>query len=179
MEFNQYLRTNLAEGAELSGKEGAQNLMDSKVSISQADLDNGSPKQGDMLLRNPENHNDKWLVAEAYFKSNFKKFEPKLEKGATKTMTNTTVNQAKDQVSDLKVFGNGDMWQLLSKASSQNEGWMKSTKAMQIGTNCILQVTTQQGNNVAEAIIYVPNVSIKENFTEGVVTSRELVPYKN
>jgi len=42
------------------------------VSISQADLDNGSPKIGDMIARNPKNHNDQWLVAEQYFKDNFK-----------------------------------------------------------------------------------------------------------
>ena len=34
-----------------------------KVSISEADLNNGSPKIGDMIARNPKNHNDKWLVA--------------------------------------------------------------------------------------------------------------------
>lgn len=40
------------------------------VSISQVDLDNGSPKVGDMIARNPNNHNDKWLVAEKYFNDN-------------------------------------------------------------------------------------------------------------
>lgn len=39
-------------------------------SISQVDLDNGSPKDGDMIARNPKNHNDKWLVARKYFKEN-------------------------------------------------------------------------------------------------------------
>jgi len=43
-----------------------------KVSISDADLQNGSPKIGDMIARNPKNHNDQWLVAEQYFKDNFK-----------------------------------------------------------------------------------------------------------
>jgi len=41
------------------------------VSISQADLDNGSPKIGDMIGRNPKNHKDQWLIAEQYFKDNF------------------------------------------------------------------------------------------------------------
>lgn len=41
------------------------------VSISQTDLENGSPKIGDMIARNPKNHNDQWLVAEQYFKDNF------------------------------------------------------------------------------------------------------------
>lgn len=42
-----------------------------KVSISDADLDNGSPKVGDMIARNPVMHKDQWLVAEEYFKKNF------------------------------------------------------------------------------------------------------------
>ena len=43
------------------------------VSISDADLLNGSPKIGDMIARNPKNHKDQWLVAEQYFKDNFEK----------------------------------------------------------------------------------------------------------
>lgn len=43
----------------------------SYVSISEADLKNGSPKQGDMIARNPKNHEDQWLVASKYFQDNF------------------------------------------------------------------------------------------------------------
>ena len=43
-----------------------------EVSISVEDLANGSPKIGDMIARNPQNHNDQWLVAEQYYKDNFK-----------------------------------------------------------------------------------------------------------
>jgi len=42
-----------------------------KVSISDTDKANGSPKLGDMIARNPKNHRDQWLVAEQYFKDNF------------------------------------------------------------------------------------------------------------
>ncbi len=42
-----------------------------KVSVSDSDLQNGSPKIGDMIARNPKNHNDKWLVAAQYFADNF------------------------------------------------------------------------------------------------------------
>ena len=41
------------------------------VSISDVDLMNGSPKEGDMIARNPKNHLDQWLVAEEYFNDNF------------------------------------------------------------------------------------------------------------
>lgn len=40
------------------------------VSISQADRLAGSPKVGDMIARNPKNHDDQWLVAKAYFNDN-------------------------------------------------------------------------------------------------------------
>ena len=59
--------------------------------------------------------------------------------------------------SDVKVVGNPGQWELLCKASSEAQGWMKSTKAMVI-PNCgvIVQVTTQQGQNVAEALVFLP-----------------------
>lgn len=41
------------------------------VSISKPDLDAGSPKPGDMIARNPKNHDDQWLVAAQYFEDNF------------------------------------------------------------------------------------------------------------
>ena len=40
------------------------------VSISDADIRNGSPRAGDMIARNPKDHNDKWLVAKQYFEDN-------------------------------------------------------------------------------------------------------------
>ena len=41
------------------------------VSVSDEDRKAGSPKLGDMIARNPKNHNDQWLVAAAYFADNF------------------------------------------------------------------------------------------------------------
>ena len=67
-----------------------------------------------------------------------------------KTLHNSTVSGARKNVSDLQVFGDGDTFKLISKASSKAEGWMKSTKAMEItGIGCVVQVTTQQADNVA------------------------------
>lgn len=85
---------------------------------------------------------------------------------AEKTLHNTDVSGAHKNVPDIKTFGDGDMFALLSKASSASEGWMKSTKAMQIkGVGCVVQVTTQQKNpdgsySVAEALTFVPGVEI-------------------
>jgi hypothetical protein len=41
------------------------------ISVSVVDLDEGSPKEGDMIARNPKNHADQWLVAAQYFADNF------------------------------------------------------------------------------------------------------------
>ena len=64
--FNEYKRTAIAEMANWTPE------MDmTRVSVSASDKENGSPKTGDMIARNPQNHADQWLVAEAYFKDNF------------------------------------------------------------------------------------------------------------
>lgn len=79
-----------------------------------------------------------------------------------KTLHNSTASGASQNVKDIIFFGNGDLFRLLSKASSKDEGWMKSTKAMQIdGVGCVVQVTTQQGDHVAEALTFVPGVRLK------------------
>lgn len=41
------------------------------VSLSEEDRKNESPKIGDMIARNPKNHNDQWLIAKQYFEDNF------------------------------------------------------------------------------------------------------------
>ena len=42
-----------------------------KVPISQADRANGSPKDGNMIARNPNNHDDLWLVYKEFFEENY------------------------------------------------------------------------------------------------------------
>lgn len=68
--WKHYRRKGLAEmrpyvdGEDISG-----------ISISEPDRLNGSPKAGDMIARNPDNHDDKWLVAAKYFGENFEPAE--------------------------------------------------------------------------------------------------------
>lgn len=65
MNWKQYKRKGLSEmrpyiaGEELVG-----------VSISEPDKYSGSPREGDMIARNPNNHKDQWLVAKKYFEDN-------------------------------------------------------------------------------------------------------------
>lgn len=65
--FQKYRRTNITEARPYI--EGEQ--LSNRVSISPADMEAGSPKRGDMIARNPANHDDQWLIAADYFSANF------------------------------------------------------------------------------------------------------------
>ena len=108
------------------------------------------------------------------FDNGYSLYDPDEAKG--KTLHNSTVSGARKNVSDLQVFGDGDTFKLICKASSNAEDWMKSTKAMEIeGVGCVIQVTTQQGTNVAEALTFVPGVKIIE-IDEDKKNGRKIVP---
>lgn len=83
-----------------------------------------------------------------------------------KSLDVQNVKQAKEKVNDIKVYGNGDTFALLCKASSEAQGWMKSTKVCNVYGGCIVQVSTQQKNSdggytVAEALTFVPGVEMR------------------
>lgn len=66
-EFKKYRRSQIAElRPYLEGE-----ILSERVSISASDKEAGSPKEGDMIARNPKNHEDQWLVAKKYFEDNF------------------------------------------------------------------------------------------------------------
>ena len=97
-----------------------------------------------------------------------------------KSLHNTTANGAKKNVRDIQFWGDGDTFRLISKASSEAEGWMKSTKAMPAGNSVVVQVTTQQRNpdgsySVAEALTTVPDAIIAEFYGEDKVVYRTIV----
>ena len=78
-----------------------------------------------------------------------------------KTLDITDTKDLSRKVSDVQVFGDPDTWQLICKASSKSQGWMKSTKAMLIpGVGVLVQVSTQQGDHVAEALCLVRGAGI-------------------
>ena len=87
--------------------------------------------------------------------------------GILKSLDLTDLTDLEENIPDVKVFGNPDTFKLISKVSSEEEGWMKSTKAMYIpGLGCLVQVTTQQRNpdysySIAEALTFVPRVHIE------------------
>lgn len=66
-EFKQYRRVQIAELRPYVPGE----VLDHRVSISEADRNAGAPAPGDMIARNPRNYDDQWLVSASYFASNF------------------------------------------------------------------------------------------------------------
>ncbi len=94
---------------------------------------------------------------------------PPVEKStipAPKTLSVASVAEAKAKVPDIKVIGDGDTFKVLCKASSEDQGWMKSTKYLEIqGNGVILSISTQQRNPdgsyaVAETAVYCPGVKV-------------------
>lgn len=91
-----------------------------------------------------------------------------------KTLDVTNMEQLKEKVSDVQVYGDPGAWVCIAKASSKDEGWMKSTKVFEVRSQpdplnhpnglvmgCLVQVSTQQRNPdgsyaIAEALAYVP-----------------------
>lgn len=88
-----------------------------------------------------------------------------------KTLDATSTPDLKAKVGDVKVAGNPDAWQLVCKASSESQGWMKSTKAMEVsGLGVLVQVSTQRGDHVAEALCMVAGATIARNPPTGLAT---------
>ena len=82
-----------------------------------------------------------------------------------KTLSITNPTQAKE--AGVEVHGDPGAWICVSKAWNGAEGWMKSTKVMELNQGCLVQVTTQQrnlGGNwvIAEALTYAPGVKLAD-----------------
>ena len=70
-DFKQYRRKQIAElRPYVPGEQ-----LNERVSISATDREAGSPREGDMIARNPADHDDQWLIAKDYFEANFEPVE--------------------------------------------------------------------------------------------------------
>ena len=122
-----------------------------------------------------------WLPIDEFNSMNKTKLDDvKKEVNVSKSLHNTCANGATKNVKDIVFWGDRDTFKLISKASSESEGWMKSTKAMQCGTSVVVQVTTQQRNPngsyaIAEALTTVENAYIFEEKEKNVVIARQIL----
>jgi hypothetical protein len=72
--FKKFRRLGFSEMRPVVDREinlGADYLRDNDIMVSKVDEKEGSPEEGDMIARNPEDHRDQWLVAKKYFEENF------------------------------------------------------------------------------------------------------------
>lgn len=86
--------------------------------------------------------------------------ETSVRPSADKDLGITGMDELKEKVSDVVVFGNPGAWELVCKASSQEQGWMKSTKRLQVERGYLYQTETQQRNPdgswaLSQALVYV------------------------
>lgn len=75
--------------------------------------------------------------------------------------------ELKKLIPDVKTFGNPDLFTLISKASSESQNWMKSTKAMETGNGVVVQVTTDINGAISDALTFVPDATIYTDETTG------------
>jgi hypothetical protein len=96
--------------------------------------------------------------------------------GAVELAADATVVKRTDdlKLGGVKKEGNPDQLVLLFKVQqnamddSVGKLWMKSTKALQVGAGCFVQVSTERRNPdgtwaIAEAVTWIPNVKIGED----------------
>ena len=76
--------------------------------------------------------------------------------------------------SGVQTWGNTDTFILISKAFNEKEKSFKSTKAMYTGNGVMIQVTTNEAGNVAEALEFVRGVIIAERVVDNKVTERAI-----
>jgi hypothetical protein len=80
--FRQYQRVQIAELRPYVRGESLAN-----VSLSEVDRASGSPRPGDLIARNPKNHDDQWLVAAGYFADNFTAVAPERREIGSRCIT--------------------------------------------------------------------------------------------
>jgi hypothetical protein len=88
--------------------------------------------------------------------------------GEQRSMSVTSPEQAVKATSDIQVHGDPDAWECVCKASSEGQGWMRSTKRMNVVDPATKQLRgwlynvshTQRNEDgtyaLAEAVTFVP-----------------------
>ena len=120
------------------------------------------PAEGDWIVKNP-NSDGLYVVTMDDFCKRYTLVREGEEKVEKKSLHNTNVDEARQHTSDIQVYGEGNTFALWCKVSSEQQGWMKSTKVANVPGGALVQVTTQQRNPdgsyaVAEALTFVPYV---------------------
>lgn len=87
---------------------------------------------------------------------------------AEKSLSNTNMKDLAKTTPDVEVHGDPGAWKCVCKASSKNQGWMKSTKVLEVKSSsfsqggCLVQVSTELRGQVAEALCFVPGARLTD-----------------
>lgn len=108
------------------------------------------------------------LVKEQDKKENDAASKKAKELSGEKTLSNSANSTVKDNVPDVVLMGvKSNNWRLMCKAFSKKEGWMKSTKGLNLSTNQVLiQTTTQQKNSDGSYSIADTLIAVNGNLIE-------------
>lgn len=96
--MSNFIRYRRSQIAELRPYEPGEPM--DRISVSVPDREAGSPKPGDMIARNPKNHDDQWLVAAAYFADNFEPIEDATPRDAVVSTFNRCLGAIEAYVTD-------------------------------------------------------------------------------
>ena len=79
------------------------------------------------------------------------------------------MDEATSSTPDIKIHGDPGAWICICKASSKSQGWMKSTKVLEIkGRGIVLQTTSEFRNqdgtllHNTDALVFVPDATIQD-----------------
>ena len=139
------------------------------VSVSKEDAGAKSPKEGDMIARNPKNHEDRWLVAKKYFEDNLELAKTMIKVGKTdKSAGSADIPPAS------VIFGDESMYKLLHE--ERTDGHYQKTEASLIDcAGCMVRTSIKDSRGVSTSILWVPGVRIKDiKNSKGEVTGRFL-----
>lgn len=79
-----------------------------------------------------------------------------------RTLDTTNMEQA--EFAGVEHEGDPGQWVCIAKAWNKSEGWMKSTKVLEVpGAGVFLQVTTKEGGAIAEAVAFAPAIRLSED----------------
>lgn len=93
-----------------------------------------------------------------------------------RTLSNSNMVEATRNVSDLKVVGEGDTFAVWVRASSESQGFFKTTKVANVPGGALVQTETQQRNPdggyaLSQALTFVPYVWLDKH-----VDPPEMIP---
>lgn len=126
MEYRRYKRVGEIEAVEYKEKD-LNEFPWGMISVSVSDKLDGSPKEGDYIARNPNNHNNTWLINKGYFNKYYRDVD------TTEEEVNEIIKENKDSIDMDKIsdtfhtFGELYEARLLYNACLFNE-WVKSKK---------------------------------------------------